>query len=282
MQRGVGDVEAGPLCCQARLECRHIGPRGRVGDADDPDLMRAQQSPKIEVAGVIHQHRVAGLQQQAADQVDGLGARSRQHELVGRDVHTLFGKAPEQQSAQDRRAARAAVVGEHRILGARKFPQGAAQSGSRHPIGRQPAATGLQDGWIGVERLPRYPERIDGLIAPRLCVRKRHRRQAGASDIEAGPAPGLDQALGSKTIIGFHDRGGRNAHGGGEAADRRQPVAAQERMAGHLRSDSGHDLAGARRFLALHSGSDKCVVACTSTVCSNCIALSLPGPAPKP
>jgi hypothetical protein len=161
----------------------------------------------LKIAWVIDQHRVAGPQQEAADQVDRLRTRNRQHELVGRSLDALFGKPREQQPAQNWRASRSAIVGEHSILGPRECPQSAAKSGVRHPVRRQPAAAGLHHRRICIERLSRNPERIDRPVAPRLGFPKHHCRQTRARNIETGAAPGSDEALGNETIIGFNDSG---------------------------------------------------------------------------
>ena len=74
-----------------------------------------------------------------------------------------------------------------------------------HPVRRQPAASGLQGSGIGIKRLPRYPEWINSVVTSRPRLRERHRRQPRPGDVEAGTAPGTDQTLGRKTVIGFHD-----------------------------------------------------------------------------
>ena len=55
-------------------EGAHVRSGRRVGHADDLRPMRAQQGLEIEIAGIVDQHGVAGPQQEAADQVDRLGA----------------------------------------------------------------------------------------------------------------------------------------------------------------------------------------------------------------
>ena len=80
------------------LERVEIGPGRRVGHADDLDLMGAQQGLEIEIAGIVHQHGVAGLEQEAADEVDRLRAGIRQHDLVGRGLDALLGHAPRQEA----------------------------------------------------------------------------------------------------------------------------------------------------------------------------------------
>ena len=71
---GIGDVEARAMFGKCAREALDIGPAARIGDTDDLRAMRAQQGMKIEIAGIIYQHGVAGLEQEAAQQVDRLGA----------------------------------------------------------------------------------------------------------------------------------------------------------------------------------------------------------------
>ena len=64
--------------------------------------MRPEQRPEVEVAGVVNQHRLAGSEQEAADQINRLRAGGRQQELFGCRPNALLREPAEQQSAQGR------------------------------------------------------------------------------------------------------------------------------------------------------------------------------------
>ena len=75
MESRIRDVETRPLRRYSGLERRRVRSGGRIGDPDDLDLMRAQKRLKVEVAWIVDQNRIAGPQQEAADQVDRLRPR---------------------------------------------------------------------------------------------------------------------------------------------------------------------------------------------------------------
>ncbi len=56
------------------LEGGKIDAAGVERHADDLRPMRPRHALEIEIAGIVDQHRVARLQQEAADQVDGARA----------------------------------------------------------------------------------------------------------------------------------------------------------------------------------------------------------------
>lgn len=72
--------------------------------------MGAQEGLEVEVAGIVHQHRVAGAQQEAADQVDGLRAGRGEEDLIRTDSDPLRRELANEDTAQAQGAARAAVV----------------------------------------------------------------------------------------------------------------------------------------------------------------------------
>ena len=60
-----------------------VRPGRRVGNADDLCAVGAKQGLEIEVARVVDEHRVAGLEQETAQEVHCLCPGFRQHDLVG-------------------------------------------------------------------------------------------------------------------------------------------------------------------------------------------------------
>ena len=86
---------------------------------------RSQQRAKIEVAGIVDQHGVAGTEQEAADEIGSLRARARQHQLVDRCLDRVLGEACEQEPAQSEGAGCRAVIGQHARLSASERTNGA-------------------------------------------------------------------------------------------------------------------------------------------------------------
>ncbi len=151
--------------------------------------MGTQQRTEIEIAGIVDQHGVARPQQEAADQVDRLRPGGGEQQLLRWDLEPFVGEPRHQHAAQGQRAARCAVIGEHRVVGPRQAAERAPQRIGRHPVGRQPAAARLHRAAAGIERLPRHPERIDGAVALRLVLGERERRQRGGRR-RRSPEPG--------------------------------------------------------------------------------------------
>ncbi len=103
VERGIGDVEARAMHCQHLGESRGVGSGWRVRNAHELRPMGAQQGLEVEVAGIVHQHRVAGLQQIAADQVDCLRARRGEEDLVRTGIDAFRRKLAGKQPAQGKR-----------------------------------------------------------------------------------------------------------------------------------------------------------------------------------
>ena len=120
-----------------------VGAGRGVGDADDLCAMGAQQGVKIEVTGIVDQHRVPGFDEEAADQIDRLRARFREDHLVGRDLDVMPAHSPRQKLAQRQKAERRPVVGECDVIGAGEGAERAPQSFLRHPGRGKPATAGL-------------------------------------------------------------------------------------------------------------------------------------------
>ena len=251
-------------------EC-HIRSDGRVGHADDLDLMRAQQRLKVEIAGVVNEYRIARAQQEAADQIDGLRSRIGEQDLVGTCRDPFICEMAREEPAQGRRAARAAVIRQHGIVGTGESADCTANRSVRHPVGGKPPASGLQHLGARVERLPRHPEGVDRPVESRLDFRQSERLRDTAG-VEAGARPRTDHAFGGQSVIGFDHGRWRDIHRRGEAADRRQLLSGCQRPAHHLAADRLHHLAGAGQRLAAHmSCRHKCIASSTNTVLSNCM-----------
>ena len=78
------DYPLGPMLGQCCCERRDVHALGRVGHADNASPMGPQKRMEIEIAGVVHQHGVAGLQQKPAEQIQRLRTRIGEDDLLGR------------------------------------------------------------------------------------------------------------------------------------------------------------------------------------------------------
>ncbi|MCY1404338.1 hypothetical protein D9M71_195440 [compost metagenome] len=84
MQRAVGHVQHGFVGDQQLLEGVEVHAVAIPGDGDDFGPMQCQIGVHVEVAGVIEQYGVAGFDQQAHQQVDGLHGVGGGDDLVHR------------------------------------------------------------------------------------------------------------------------------------------------------------------------------------------------------
>ncbi len=63
---------------------------GSVGHANHLGTVGLEQSMKIEIAGVVDDHRISRLNQEPAEKVDCLRTRLGQHDLVGCGFNAMF------------------------------------------------------------------------------------------------------------------------------------------------------------------------------------------------
>ncbi|ASY59069.1 hypothetical protein SS05631_b49770 (plasmid) [Sinorhizobium sp. CCBAU 05631] len=173
VEGGIGDVEARPVFFERRGKALDVRPGRRIGNADDFCLMRPEQRMKVEVARIVDEHGSARLDEEAAEEVDRLGAGLRQHDLLRRGFDAVLRQTAGKERAERQEPERRAVVDERRGTCPRDRPQGPAQPLFRHPFGRQPAAARLQHIDIRLERLPRDPQGIDLALHPRAEFGKR-------------------------------------------------------------------------------------------------------------
>ncbi len=234
-------------------EARDVRPGWRIGHADDPRPMGAQHRLEIEIAGIVHQHRVAGRQQEPAKQVHGPRARRRKQDLVRPRLDPLGRELAREQPAQGERSARGAIIGQHGAVRAGERTDRPADRGFGHPVGRQPAAARPQDFRRSIERLAGHPQGINGAVELRRHVPQRARRH-GPRDVEAGTGTRADQPFRREPVVRLHDGRGRDLHVAGELTDRGQFFARRQGPARHAAADLGHDRNRPRRAPALRSG----------------------------
>jgi hypothetical protein len=104
-----------------------------IRHTDDLRPMGPQQGVEIEIAGIVHEHRVAGFDQKAGHKIDRLRARFRQHDLFGGGRDAAVPHAPRQKLAQGRQAEWRAVLGERGAVGAGKRAESSSQDCFRKP-----------------------------------------------------------------------------------------------------------------------------------------------------
>jgi len=95
--------------------------------------MNAQQSMKVEVAGIIHQHRIARLEQKAAQKIDRLRAGFHQHDVFGGHFYAVLTQTSGEELAQERQSERRSIIGECGVIRTCQRPERSAQGCLRHP-----------------------------------------------------------------------------------------------------------------------------------------------------
>ena len=209
------------------------------------------------IAGILHPHPVAVLQQHPGGDVDGVLGAGRDDHLVGLADHPARGP----QIVADRRPQRVVAAGVgiaevDRIEMAQRPPRRSRPGVLRARI--QQGAPGREQPLLGLRRRQRRLVQLaDARGHHRRLVRLgRCRLQFGdagkvAGDIGARARPADRIALGQQQIVGGHNRGPRHAQAAGEVAAGGQPFAGLQRAlhdgSTHLVVDlADHRLAGLR------------------------------------
>ena len=188
VEAAIGDVEPRAVFLQRDCERREVGPRGCPRHADDLHPMGAQQRQEVKVARIVDQNRIARLDEEPAEHVDRLRAAFGQQDLVGRRHHPLIAHPRGEPLPERRMAERRAVVHHQADLGARKPAQRPAQFRLRHPWRGQPTAAGPQRLAPRLQRLPGYPQGVDGALQARADLGDRQRLRH-ARDVIARTRP---------------------------------------------------------------------------------------------
>jgi len=212
-------------------------------DGHQAHAVLAQPAEHQEVSGVFHQHRIAGLQEGAADQIDGMGAAER-----GEDVARVHSDADAAQQQRDLLAQ----FGQPLRRTARGHAGRAARQATLHgrrrqrvlqPGRRQGAAAGQQHARALVVHLLAQPHWF--LLLARF---QRHLVGNGAAgvhwraDEEACRTVRIDDAGGHQPVIRHHHGVGADRELRGELADRRQPGPARQDALRDLLAQCGLDL----------------------------------------
>ncbi|MNN01721.1 hypothetical protein D3C81_1143480 [compost metagenome] len=103
---GICYVQPGRMFEQGSAEGIDIRARRRVGYAYNLHPVCFQQCVKVEIAGVVHQDSVARFQQKSANQVDGVRAGFREHDLFKRGFGPDASQPPRQELPKGRAAKR--------------------------------------------------------------------------------------------------------------------------------------------------------------------------------
>ena len=242
MQGRIGDVEAWTMLGQVLAKGLNIGSRGRKGNAHDPGAMSAQHGEEIEIAGIIDEYGIAGFDEEAAQEIDRLGPRVGEQDLVGRGIDALIEEAARQKLPQGGEAQRLTVIGQIGIvLAPAQAAQPTAQRLLRHPGCRQPTAARLQHFLACLERLARDPERVDGAVEPGADLGQSERRHV-ARDVEARSTARGDGAVSDQAVIGLDYRRFGDAQRPGKGTNGGQLRSRRQQAAGDPLADRFHDM----------------------------------------
>ncbi len=143
MDRRVGDIEARLMGFQGLCKMVEVRTGWCIGNADHMNTMGFQKGMEIKIAGIVHQHCIAGLQKETAQQVDCLGARFCQDRLLQICKDPISGHAASQIFPERYKTTRRAIVRQCRWGCPRQRTQGTPQAVFGHPGCRKPAAAGL-------------------------------------------------------------------------------------------------------------------------------------------
>ena len=247
--------------------------------------MGAQQRLEVEVAGVVDQHRVAGPQQEAADQVDRLRPRRGEQDLIRAGLDPL------------RRRTGGRAVGAGRAIRAccrsRRAPR--RRPWQRPRMARRMAAFGIQSA--GSQPQPGLsisaPASSDCRDTQKGSIARSSRGStsasasggSGAGDVEAGARPGRGSR--PRPRAGHRPRPRSTATRawsrrscGSRAASRRR-VSARLAIRRRIASITLPSVRGRRRRHARRLISVQAYGSSNHTVRSNCIGLSLSAASPR-
>ena len=238
------------VCLAVARHHRQVGPVGAARHRQHAHAQRGQPRELDRPAGLLHQHRVAGAQQGAADDVQRLRGTHGGDDLRRVGVDALAGQPRGQHAAQAGVALRLAIAhgGVEQLRRRADLAHGGGHEVGAQPVGRQHAHAGLRARVGGVEHAAHQRGGADrrvqaagvGRVAEcfgfdgcaRLalgrCGRPRHR----VAHEEAALRPRLHQALRQQLVVGGH-HGGRAdpvqrralPHAGQARAGRQQLVA---------------------------------------------------------
>ena len=129
-------------------EARERGDVRAVGSHRNGERLRptgSQERMEVEIAGVVDHYRVAGVEQEAADEVERLRTGIGDDDLVGIDQHGPFGEPHREEPAQRREAERLVVLSPPLRVVARREPQGPLDAEVEHPGIGQPAGARAEE-----------------------------------------------------------------------------------------------------------------------------------------
>ena len=243
VQSRLHEQQARTVRAAGRFQFVQVEAIGAALDRHQAHAVLAQPAEHQEVSGVFHQHRIAGLQKRAADQIDGMGAAESGEDVAGvrgdadaaqqqRDLLAQFGQ-PLRRTARSHagRAARQATL------------HGGRRQRILQPRGRQGAAAGQQHARPLVVHLLAQPDRFLLLARfQRHLVGNGAAGVSGGADEEARRAVRIDDACGHQPVIRHHHGVGAHRKLRGELADRRQPGPARQDALRDLLAQCGLDL----------------------------------------
>ena len=86
------EEEPGPVLGEEGFEGLHVRAVGGARHAEEGDAVEAQVAEQVPVAGVVHQHAVAGLEEVAAHDVQRLMHAVGKDDLLRRGADADFGQ----------------------------------------------------------------------------------------------------------------------------------------------------------------------------------------------
>jgi hypothetical protein len=110
LQHAVGEEQLGLVLAQQRLGGVRVGAVGRVRHAHQLHPMQPQQAEQVVVAGIFHEHRIAGLEQVAHHQVQRLAGTGGDQHLRQFGGDAQLAHAQQHLAAQFRMPHRRGVV----------------------------------------------------------------------------------------------------------------------------------------------------------------------------
>ena len=241
VQHRVGEEQARLVVGEQGFEGLRVGAVGGAWNAQQGHAVKAQVAEQVPVAGVVHQHAVAGLQKVAADDVEGLVDAIGEDDLAGRGADADFGQAHLQLGAQRCVALGRAVAHRAHVGASRQGPQRAQHAGFVEPAGGQAAGADEDARRVVRGHFAHQPGGVDGPLDGFARFRGA-RRQRPAGHVEARPALRVQVAGGDQPVVGFDDGEARHVVGLGKPADRRQARAGVQDAVVDAGADGGDDL----------------------------------------
>ena len=178
---------------------------------------QGQARQQIAIAGVVHQHHVAGACHAAGHQIQRLAGPLGQQDMFSLGGNAGLAQPVFQIAAQRRVALRVAVLGQRAVVTGGLLERALAAVAVK-PLRRKPTAPRLQGVGVGFIYIARQPVRIHRQFRhfwPALA----HRAATALLDKKPGPTPGVQHPQRRQPVVGFHHGGWADLQLRGQLAD---------------------------------------------------------------